>query len=79
MNVLPIPCSLPLRNRIFGLLPILYIAGSKGRKMNKFISDRKNVTIIVFDKPINEKCARNISTENIVFYHPLYLIIKCLL
>ena len=49
-------CSLLLGNRIFGAFPILYIAV---RKMDKFIPDRKNITIIVFDKPISEKLTPN--------------------
>ena len=30
-----------LRYRLFGALPILYIAGFKGRKMDKIIPDKK--------------------------------------
>ena len=49
-------CSLLLANRIFSALAIIYIAGFKGRKMDIFKPDRKNATIILFDKPISEKC-----------------------
>ena len=38
--------------KIFGALPVLYSAGFKGRKMDKFIPDTKNATTIAFDKPI---------------------------
>ena len=38
--------------RIFGSLPILYIAGFKGTKMVKFIPNRKNATIRTIEKPI---------------------------
>ena len=57
-------CSLHLGHRIFGTLPILYIGGLKVRKMDKFIPDRKNTTIIAFDKPISQKISPNIKTEN---------------
>ena len=32
--------------------------------MDKFIPDRKNTTIIAFDKPISQKISPNIKTEN---------------
>ena len=44
--------------------------------MDKFILDRKYTTIIVFDKPISEKWTANISTEDMVSSHPLYLTMK---
>ena len=51
---------------------VLYIAGFKGREMDKFIPDRrKNATIIVFDKPISETFYTNIRTENMVPSHSL--------
>ena len=55
-GVWDLSCSLLLANRIFGALAIIYIAGFKGRKMDIFKPDRKNTTIVVFDKPISEKC-----------------------
>ena len=33
-------------------LPILYFAWFKGMKMDNFILDRKNKSIIAFDKPM---------------------------
>ena len=48
-------CSLQLGHRIFGVLPILYIAGFKERKMDEFIPDRKNIILIAFGKSISEK------------------------
>ena len=39
---------LHLGRRIFGELPILYIAEFKGRKIDKFIPDRKNTAILAF-------------------------------
>ena len=41
-------------NSISGTLPILYSAGFKGRKMDKFIPSRKNATKIAFYKPVSE-------------------------
>ena len=76
-----------LGNKIFVALPILYILGFKGRKMDKFIPDRKDTTIIVFDKPISEKVSPNIGTENMVPSQPLcstmkyrleIFVVKCL-
>ena len=55
-GVWDLSCSLLLANRIFSALAIIYIAGFKGRKMDIFKPDRKNATIILFDKPISEKC-----------------------
>ena len=46
--------SLLLGNRILMALPNLYIAGFKRRKMGKFIPDRKNTIIKIFDKPIRK-------------------------
>ena len=69
-------CSLHLGHRIFGAFPILYIAGFKGKKIDKFIPDRKNATIIAFDKPIRNRFSANIRTENMVSSHPLSLTMK---
>ena len=57
--------------KIFDALPIQYIAGFKGRKIDKFIPDRKNATIIAFDKPNSNRFSPNIRTENMVPTHPL--------
>ena len=38
----------------FVALPNLYIAGFKQRKMGKFIPDRKNTIIKIFDKSIRK-------------------------
>ena len=38
----------------FLALPTLYSAGVKGMNMGKFIPDRKNKTIMIFDKPIKK-------------------------
>ena len=57
-------------------MPILYIAGFKGRKMDKFIPDRKTTTIIAFDEPISEKVSPSIWTENVVSSHPLSLLME---
>ena len=57
--------------KTFDALPIQYIAGFKGRKINKFIPDRKNATIIAFDKPNSNRFSPNIRTENMVSIHPL--------
>ena len=38
---------------MFGALTILYNAGFNGRKMDKLIPDRKDITIIACDKPIS--------------------------
>ena len=62
--------------RIFGALPILYIAGFKRRKMDKFIADRKHAKIIAFDKPISNRFFPNIRTENMVSSYPLSLNMK---
>ena len=67
---------LNLGHRIFGALPILYIGRFKGRKMNKFIPDRKNTTIIAFDKPISQKFSPNVRIENKISSHPLCLAMK---
>ena len=44
--------------------------------MDKFIPDRKNATIIAFDKPINKKLSPNIRTGNMVSSRPLSLGMK---
>ena len=46
--------SLHLEHRIFGTLQIIHIAGFKERKVDKFIQDRKNITLVSFDKPISK-------------------------
>ena len=69
-------CSLNLGHIIFRALPILYIAEFKERKMDKFIPDRKISTIIVFDKPISNRFSPNISSKNMVSFHPLSLTMK---
>ena len=63
-------CSLHLGYRIFGALPILYILGFKGKKLDKFMPDRKNTTIIAFDEPISIKFSPNFMNENMVSSHP---------
>ena len=63
-------------HRILGILPILCIAGFKGRKLNKFIPDIKNATIIAFDKLVSIRFSSNIKTENMVSSRPLCLIMK---
>ena len=68
--------SLHLGHRIFGALPILYITGFIGRKMDKFIPDRKNGTTTAIDKPINNWFSPNIRTENVVSFHPISLNMK---
>ena len=52
------------------------LQGLRGGKMDKFIPDRKNATIIAFDKPISEKFSHNIRTGNTVSSHPLSLVLK---
>ena len=49
----------------------------KGRKMDKFIPDRKNATMIAFDKLLIEKFSPNIRNENMASSHPLSLALKC--
>ena len=44
--------------------------------MDKFIADRKNATIIAFDKPISNRFSPNIRTENMVSSHSLSLTMK---
>ena len=63
-------------HRIFAALPILNITGLKGSKMDEFMPDRKNATIMAFGKPINNRISSNIRTANVVFSHPLHLTIK---
>ena len=70
-------CSLLLENRIFGALPIVCVAGFKGRKIDNFITDGKNTTITVFDKPVSENFSSNIKTENMGSSHPLCSAMKC--
>ena len=64
-------------HRILGILPILYIAGFKGRKLNKFIiPDIKNATIIAFDKLVSIRFSPNIKTESMVSSRPLCMTMK---
>ena len=63
-------------DRIIGALLILYIGGFKGKKMDKFIPDRKIITIIAFDKPMSEWFAPNIRTEKKVTSHRFCLAMK---
>ena len=49
------------------VLSVLYIAGFKGRKMEKFIPDRKNTTIIALGRP-TVKTFFPISALRIWFY-----------
>ena len=49
----------------------LYVAQFKGEKMDQFIPDTENTTLIVFDKSISEKFSSNIKTGNMVSSHPL--------
>ena len=65
-------CFLHLGHRIFSVLPILYITGFKGRKMDKCIPDN----IMTFDKPISQNFSPNIKTENMVSSHQLSLTMK---
>ena len=44
--------------------------------MDKVILDRKNVTIIAYDKPISNKFSPNMKTENMVTSHPSSLTMK---
>ena len=57
-------------------MPILYIVGFKGRKMDKFISDRENATIIAFDNPVSDRFSPNNRAGDMVFSHPLSLTMK---
>ena len=43
-----VPCTWETEYSVFGVLPVLYIAGFKGRKMDEFTPDRKNTTIIEY-------------------------------
>ena len=57
-------------------LSILYVARFKGTIMNTFGPDRKNATIIAFDKPVSNRFSPNIRTENMIPFHPLRLTMK---
>ena len=59
-------------HRILGALPILYIAGLKGRKMDKLIPNRKNTTIIAFYKPISEFCFQVLGLR--IWFPPIHYV-----
>ena len=44
--------------------------------MDKFIPDRNNITMMACDKPISKKFLPNISTDNMVPFQSLSLVIK---
>ena len=44
--------------------------------MDKFISDRKNATIIAFDNPVSDRFSPNIRAGDMVSSHPLSLTMK---
>ena len=62
--------SLHLEHRILGALAILNIAVFKGKKIDKFAPDRRNITIGAFYKTISKTFSPNIRTENMVSFHP---------
>ena len=44
--------------------------------MDTFTSERKNITVIAFDKSTSKKLHPTIRTENMIYFHPLTLFMK---
>ena len=53
-----------------------YVLQGLREKMDKFIPDRNNITMMACDKPISKKFLPNISTDNMVPFQSLSLVIK---